>query len=107
MKTRDIVLARTQTLSKLVERLLPEQAGVPIDQLVLASDEIVLLATSIQPSGACPLCGHESKRVHSRGLYCKKKADLLIALSKYICNVTKKRISLDKDEFPHCSRRNP
>jgi transposase len=66
MKTNDIVLARTQTLSKLVERLLLEQAGMHIDQLILASDEIVLLAISIQPNGACPLCGHQSKRVHSR-----------------------------------------
>jgi hypothetical protein len=65
MKTKDIVLARTPALSKLVERLLPEQAGIHIDQLVRASDEIVLLATSTQPNGSCPRCGHESKRVQS------------------------------------------
>ena len=54
--------------------LLPATDLLHLDSITSESDRITLVASTVQPRVACPLCGHSSERIHSR--YTRTLADL-------------------------------
>jgi transposase len=65
MKTQQ-TLSSTDALEELIKRLLPEQANLQVDQLVFNPGELILLVTSTQLEGQCPMCEKATRRIHSR-----------------------------------------
>jgi transposase len=65
MKTQQ-TLSSTDALEELIKRLLPEQANLQVDRLVFTPGELMLLVTSMQSEGQCPVCEKATRRIHSR-----------------------------------------
>ncbi len=58
----------------LVRALLPDTAGLQLDLVVVASEQLTLFVTSTQAEAACPICGQLARRVQSQ--YTRMLADL-------------------------------
>ena len=56
--------------------LLPHLAGVLVDEVVVADGALLVMARAHAPEAACPKCGTQSRRVHSR--YLRTLADAAI-----------------------------
>src|SRR6266581_10630 len=65
MKTSSI-LSATDPLEKLIEWLLPASLGLRVQQLMVTSDELMLIMASSRSEACCPLCKQKTQRMHSR-----------------------------------------
>ena len=65
MKTQQ-TFSSTDALEELIKWLLPEQATLQVDRLVLTPSELILLVTSTRSEGLCPVCEKATRRIHSR-----------------------------------------
>ena len=58
----------------LVRALLPDTAGLQLDQMIVAPDQLTLIMIATQAEAACPICGQLAHRVQSH--YMRTLADL-------------------------------
>lgn len=58
-----------------IAHLVPQ--GLIVDQVLEEGDELVATAHAQAPAAACPLCGQDSRRIHSR--YLRQVADFVSA----------------------------
>jgi hypothetical protein len=65
MKTWSI-LSATDPLEKLIEWLLPASLGLRVHQLIVTSNELMLIMASSRSEACCPLCKQKTERMHSR-----------------------------------------
>ena len=61
---------------KLTAIILPDPAGLHLDEAAIDDAMVVLTVTSIQVEALCPICGQPSSRVHSS--YGRKPSDLAL-----------------------------
>jgi hypothetical protein len=57
-----------KTASKLSMTLLPKFPGLKLKNLAIDTESVSLSVASTRPSAAWPVCGNESRRLHSRYL---------------------------------------
>ena len=53
-------------LEKLIEWLLPPSLGLRVHQLMVTSDDLMLIMASSRSEACCPLCKQKTQRMHSR-----------------------------------------
>jgi transposase len=67
-------LVPSTPVEALVRALLPDAAGLQLDHLVVAPEQLTLILISTQAEAACPICGQHARRVQSH--YTRTLADL-------------------------------
>jgi len=67
-------LVPSAPLEVLVRALLPDTAGLQLDHIIIAADQLTLVVISTQAEVACPICGQLARRVQSH--YRRTLADL-------------------------------
>src|ERR1051326_3485305 len=64
MKTASMISAN-DPIEKGIRLLIPAEEKLEIQELLLTSEELMLVLASSQRLALCPVCGQESRRVHN------------------------------------------
>ena len=81
-----------------IARLVPQ--GLTVERVVEEAGGLIVTAHAQAPAAACPLCGQDSRRIHSR--YLRQVADLPCAGRKVRLHIVTRRFVC---EAPLCPRR--
>ncbi|WP_244422555.1 transposase family protein [Ktedonobacter racemifer] len=64
MKTVSVLSAKDQ-IEKVIKLLIPVPEKLEIHELLITSEELTLVLASLQSLASCPVCGQETRRLHS------------------------------------------
>lgn len=82
----------------LTELLLPDEAGIQVDQLEIREDRVIISVSHVRTCAACPSCHREAVRRHSH--YQRKPADVACGGRRVQLKLQVRRFFCDNPECP-------
>jgi transposase len=99
MKTVSILSAK-DPIEKVIKLLIPVQEKLELHELLITSEELTLVLASLQSLASCPVCGQETRRLHST--YMRPLQDLPWGLLRLQLHVQVHRFFCQN---PNCKRK--